>query len=165
MGITSTVLALVTAGWAVSQHQTNSAEVFFSAGSLLLIGAIGLVGAWLTRLMKSDASGRLSLTGMGVRSATRRRKRSLATVAMLACGSFLIASIGAFRLDENQDSNRRSSGTGGFALIGESSVPIVQDLNSPDGRDFFGLDSKVMAGVELVPLRVRDGDDASCLNL
>ena len=39
---------------------------------------------------------------------------------MLACGSFLIVSIGVFRLDANRDATKRDSGTGGFALIGET---------------------------------------------
>jgi len=77
----------------------------------------------------------------------------------------LIASIGVFRLDEVKDAERRTSGTGGFALIGESTMPIMQDLNSKGGREFFGLDDNALAGVEFVPFRVREGDEASCLNL
>jgi putative ABC transport system permease protein len=57
------------------------------------------------------------------------------------------------------------SGTGGFAFIGESALPIVQDLNTGAGREFFGLDAARLSGVSVVSLRVHDGDDASCLNL
>ena len=89
----------------------------------------------------------------------------MATVALLASGVFLIASIGAFRLDAEADAWKRSSGTGGFALIGESTLPIVKDLNTAEGRDALGLNEKVLKDVKLVPFRVRDGDDASCLNL
>jgi hypothetical protein len=102
---------------------------------------------------------------LGIRGCARRRKRSLATIALLACGAFLIAAIGVFRLDANHDATRRDSGTGGFALIGESTMPVTQDLNTKAGRDFYGLDSQQMAGVNMVPLRVREGDVASCLNL
>jgi putative ABC transport system permease protein len=77
----------------------------------------------------------------------------------------LIASIGVFRLESSDAIRRRSSGTGGFALIGESTIPIVHDLNAREGRDFFGLDDKDLDGVRVVPVRVRDGEDASCLNL
>jgi hypothetical protein len=89
----------------------------------------------------------------------------VATVALLASGVFLIASIGAFRLDAEADAWKRSSGTGGFALIGESTLPVVKDLNTEEGRDALGLDEKVLQGVKFVPFRVREGDDASCLNL
>jgi len=84
---------------------------------------------------------------------------------MLACGSFLIASIGVFRLDANRDAGKRSSGTGGFAFIGETTMPVVQDLNSQSGQDFFALEARDLEGVHFVPFRVRAGDEASCLNL
>jgi putative ABC transport system permease protein len=42
---------------------------------------------------------------------------------------------------------------------------VVQDLNSRSGREFFGLGAEELAGVRVVPLRVRAGDEASCLNL
>jgi hypothetical protein len=102
---------------------------------------------------------------LGVRACARRRKRSLATIALLAGGCFVIVSIGVFRLDANQDAKKRSSGTGGFSLIGQATLPVVQDLNSESGREFFGLNPKDLAGVSVVPFRVRDGDEASCLNL
>jgi hypothetical protein len=44
-------------------------------------------------------------------------------------------------------------------------MPVVQDLNTRSGREFFGLGADELAGVNVVPLRVRAGDEASCLNL
>jgi hypothetical protein len=76
-----------------------------------------------------------------------------------------VLSIGVFRLDENANATKRSSGTGGFALLGESTLPIVQDLNTKAGREALGLEEKSLDGVSVVSFRVRDGDDASCLNL
>src|SRR4029077_9070524 len=70
-----------------------------------------------------------------------------------------------FRLDANLDAAKRSSGTGGFALLGEDTLPVTYDLNRPAGRDFYGLDPVELKGVSVVSFRVRDGDDASCLNL
>jgi len=86
-------------------------------------------------------------------------------MAMLACGSFLIVSIGVFRLDANRDAWKKTSGTGGFALIGETTMPVVHDLNSRSGQDFFALNERDLQGVRFVPFRVRAGDEASCLNL
>jgi hypothetical protein len=107
----------------------------------------------------------LTVTRLAVRGCARRRKRSLATVGLLACGSFLVVAVGANKIDALKDSDKRSSGTGGFALIGDSTFPVVQDLNEVSGRDFFALDAKEMEGVHVVPFRVHAGDDASCLNL
>jgi hypothetical protein len=44
-------------------------------------------------------------------------------------------------------------------------MPVVQDLNTTSGREFFGLSDRDLHGVSVVPFRVRDGDEASCLNL
>ncbi|NDD40929.1 MAG: hypothetical protein EB082_21365, partial [Verrucomicrobia bacterium] len=145
--------------------QTANAGAFFGAGALLLIAALTGTAALLTRLERSEAAAALTVASLGIRNTTRRRSRSLATATMLACGSFLVLSIGVFRLDENANATKRSSGTGGFALLGESTLPVVQDLNTKAGREALGLDEKSLAGVSVVPFRVRDGDDASCLNL
>jgi hypothetical protein len=76
-----------------------------------------------------------------------------------------VVSVAANKLDAEKDSRLRSSGTGGFALIGESTLPVTKDLNITAGRGFFGLDEKDFKDVSFVPFRVREGDDASCLNL
>jgi len=132
---------------------------------LLLIGGLGAVAAWLGGLARRSDAGSFTLVSLGVRGCARRRKRSISTVALLACGAFVISSIGVFRLDANLDASKRTSGTGGFALIGESTLPVVHDLNSRSGREFFGLDDREMAGMNVLSLRVHAGDEASCLNL
>lgn len=157
--------ALGMIGWAMFGGDGASAGLFFGAGGLLLIALLAGVAVLLSALERSKASRQPTLAAMGLRNGTRRRSRSLASVALLACGSFLVAAIGANRLDAGRDATKRSSGTGGFALFGEATLPVVRDLNSTAGREFYGLDEKAMQGVSVVPFRVRDGDDASCLNL
>ncbi|MBK7998696.1 MAG: ABC transporter permease [Verrucomicrobia bacterium] len=161
----SGVAALGMIGWAMFGGDGASAGLFFGAGGLLLIALLAGVAVLLSALERSEASRQPTLAAMGLRNGTRRRSRSLASVALLACGSFLVAAIGANRLDAGRDATKRSSGTGGFALFGEATLPVVRDLNSTAGREFYGLDEKAMQGVSVVPFRVRDGDDASCLNL
>ncbi len=165
VGVIGLAGALGIVGWAMWQGEGAAAGAFFGAGALLLISGLGFCAAFLTALGRSPAAQRLSVSAMGLRSSTRRRKRSLASVALLACGSFMVVAVGANRLDADRDSKKRSSGTGGFALWGESSLPVVHDLNTEGGREFFGLDAKEMEGVAVVPFRVREGDEASCLNL
>ena len=145
-------------GLALSQRRDASAETFFSAGTLLLISGLAFAAAGLKALSRAQG---LSLTGLGVRSATRRRKRSLATVALLASGAFMIVAVNANRLDARAN----APGTGGFELIGQSALPIVQDLNSAKGLEHFGLTPADLKGVSFLPMRVHDGDEASCLNL
>ncbi|MCH2384418.1 MAG: FtsX-like permease family protein [Pedosphaera sp.] len=142
---------------------------FYGAGAMLLLAGLAFASARLTRLAKSDALGqadRLSLSGLGQRNSARRRRRSMATIGMLACGSFMIASIGVFQKDATIDANEPTSGTGGFALMGEASIAVVHDMNDPQQRaDHYSLDEQLVAGVAFVPLRLRDGDHANCLNL
>jgi putative ABC transport system permease protein len=165
LAIIAALAGLALVGQALVRGDTASAGVFFGAGTLCL--AAGLLGAarGLHSLGSRASARRLSVFSLGLRNTTRRRGRSLAVLALLACGSFLVAAIGVFRLDAVQDAHRRGSGTGGFALIGEATFPVVQDLNTPDGWDFFALNAGDLEGVSFVPLRVRDGDEASCLNL
>ena len=152
-------------GWALLAGENASPGIFFGAGSLLLLGGLALSAVFLRRLERVDRKRTLSLTSLGLRGATRRRRRSLASMALLASGSFLIVAVGANRLDSGKDASKRSAGTGGFALIGESTLPVIRDLNTAAGREFYGLKEQELAGVSFVPFRVRDGDEASCLNL
>jgi ABC-type antimicrobial peptide transport system permease subunit len=169
-------------GFAVAKGDTSNAGVFFGAGALVLVAGLSLLNrslaglsgapnsssAWLeshSRRADQEIGAPITLAALALRGCARRRKRSLSTVAMLACGSFLIVSISVFRLDANRDATKRTSGTGGFALIGETTMPVVQDLNSRSGREFFALNEADLPGVNVVPFRVRDGDEASCLNL
>jgi len=78
-------------------------------------------------------------------------------IALIASATFIIVSPSAFRRSD------ASTGTGGFALVAESVLPLIHDPNTPAGRD--ALNIPPVEGVEFVPFRLRPGDDASCLNL
>jgi len=162
--ILSSLITAVSAIGAVVVLITVGASVaFFVAGALLLVSCLGLSHIFLSRCILRDA--RHGLPNMGIRNGARRRGRSLAVIGLLACGSFLVIAIGANRHDPMKDAGERWSGTGGFALYGESTLPVLHDLNSEDGRKTYGLNADALKNVEFVPFRVHDGDDASCLNL
>ena len=141
-----------------------AAGMFFGAGSFLLLSLHVLLNKWLNYLGR-QSGGSISRFTMSVRNIGRKPKRTMAVVASLACGGFLVTAISPFQMDASVGADKRQSGTGGYALYGVSIVPIVQDLKSDDGLDFFGFDQDEVETIEWVPLRVRDGDDASCLNL
>jgi ABC-type antimicrobial peptide transport system permease subunit len=141
------------------------AGAFFGAGSLLLISLMIWVGMMLGRMGTVSRNSAHSLISLALRNSARRRGRSLAVVAMLACGVFMVVAVGANRQNPVDGAELRASGTGGFTLYAESSVPIVQGLNSLAGRSFWGMNPSTLEGTRFVNLRVRDGDDASCLNL
>ncbi|MES2597113.1 MAG: ABC transporter permease [Verrucomicrobiota bacterium] len=137
------------------------AGMFFGSGMMLMIAGLRLAGDWMRRDRGALAQ---TLTQIGMRNISRRPSRSLAVIGMMAGGIFLVTAVNAFRMSAG-DVTKHDSGTGGYALIGESSLPIYEDLNTKAGMDAFGLDEELMKDVKIVPFRVREGDDASCLNL
>jgi len=157
--------ALVLSGLAFTGSHAAAAGYFFGGGALLLIAGIAACRAYFARLAGAVVARALTIGSLGARNTVRRAGRSVAVVALLACGSFLVVSIGASRHDPHEGAYERDSGTGGFALYGESSVPIFHDLNSEAGRDEWGLGPEELEGVRILPLRLRSGDEASCLNL
>lgn len=138
---------------------------FFGAGSLMLISIMIWTGMVLKSVGSKLNGAMQTLPSLSLRNSTRRRGRSMAVVAMLACGVFMVVAVGANRKDPGAGAEKRSSGTGGFALYAESSVPVMQDLNSESGRDTWGINPGILKETSFVNLRVRHGDDASCLNL
>jgi ABC-type lipoprotein release transport system permease subunit len=144
---------------------TKDAEAFFGAGALLLIAGLAFALGWLRRLAGAVTGGLDAISQLGLRNAARRRGRSLATIAVLASGVFMVVAVDSFRHAPPKDGETSDPGTGGFALVGESALPIYEDLNTAKGREAYGLSDATMQGVRVVPLRVREGDDASCLNL
>lgn len=141
------------------------AGLFFGGGALLLIAGLLILKGWMQREGATDQGMAVSLSGIGLRGVSRRPSRSLAVIGMMAGGIFLVTAVNAFRLSAKVDGTRRDTGTGGFTLIGESSLPVYESLASKAGMDAFGLDEEIMKGVSVVPFRVLEGDDASCLNL
>ncbi len=136
---------------------------FFAGGMLILVSGLLLASLLLQNL------GRLlgrkhQLAALGIRNSSRRRGRSLAVIIIMAAGVFMICATNAFRLDATKDASIRASGTGGFQLVGESSLSIYEDLNDGEKREFYGLDDEEL-DFSLVPFRVREGEEASCLNL
>jgi putative ABC transport system permease protein len=140
------------------------AGLFFGSGFCLLTAGLLFIRRWLRSRSGSERAA-ASIAQIGARNITRRPGRSLAVMGMMAGGIFLVVAVNAFRLGSETESARRDSGSGGFALIGESTLPVYEDLNSEAGREAFALDEKLIKEVKVVPFRVRDGDDASCLNL
>ena len=151
----------------VSAVAGGAAEVpvFFAAGAALLAAGIGLCRELLAALERRSSAQRLTLPGLGIRGAARRRGRSLAAIALMACGAFLVVAVGANRRDPLADASDPRSGTGGFALYAESSLPLFRNFAEARAWKAYGLDASAMEGIRVVGLRVRDGDEASCRNL
>ncbi|MFC1553680.1 FtsX-like permease family protein [candidate division KSB1 bacterium] len=138
---------------------------FFIAGSLLLTGGIALINVWIIKKARNITYTKVNIKNIGMRNTVRRRFRSLALAGLLASGLFIVFTVGANRQNSLTDAEKRESGTGGFAMIGESMLPILYDLNSEKGRNFYSLNEIDPEKVRFILFRVKEGDDASCLNL
>jgi hypothetical protein len=142
-----------------------AAGAFFASGSLVLAGLLALAHGGLGLLQQAAARGAPGGLRLAIRGVALRPGRSLACIALVAFGVFLVIAVAANRRGTVRDPGERSSGTGGYALWGQTTLPLTHDLNSARGRARFGLTSEAAAGVVFTPLRLREGDDASCLNL
>jgi putative ABC transport system permease protein len=153
IGIAASSLALFTlaAGMARTIDQTAS---FFGAGALLLIAALSFQSAALHRRSSASIGGLFTLA---LRSAAYRPGRSILCIAQIACATFLIVSVDAFRQTGD------SAGTGGYPLMAESVLPLIHDPNTAAGRE--ALNIPPLDAVHFIPFRLRPGDDTSCLNL
>ena len=143
---------------------------FFGAGTLVLIGGLAGLSARLKRRIVGvmHGTGTPALMRFGWQNAAWRPGRSLTSTGLVAAAAFLLVSVDAFRKDLGAAGDR-AGGTGGFALMAESVLPMIDDPSDPAGREALGLtfDSAdtALAGVSLIGARLRPGDDASCLNL
>ena len=165
------LIAAVALGlFAVPLGEEWRALAFFGTGALVLVASLMLVWMRLRAgtLRAAVAVGRGNLLRIALRNAARNPGRSTLTVGLVASASFLIVAISAFRIDPTQQVPTLHSGNGGFALVAQSDQPVYQDLNTAEGRRQLGLlpkDAKALDGTATIALRVKPGDDASCLNL
>jgi len=143
----------------------EAAAAFWAGGFLMLTGSLALCNVLLQRLKHSESKTTLTASGLGRRNTIRKKGRSLSTIALLSFGIFIAIAVGANRKDFISNSDIRSSGTGGFAFFGETSMPVYHDLNSKENWPKFGLTDIGSPDIKFVSMRVREGDDASCLNL
>ena len=150
--------------WTVGLTSHQASMSFFGAGGMLLIGGLFLFRANLGR-RKIDQNNLTKISQLYRRNLGRRTGRGLVTVGSMAAGAFLVVSTGAFRKSPETNPENFKSGTGGFSFWGESASPIYDDLNGKDARELFDLNETLFTHSDVVPLRVREGDDASCLNL
>ncbi len=149
-------------GCVIIAGSTQSPGAFFGVGVLALIAGVTFAMAIIDRRLVRGL-GSLTLGSLAVANAARGRGRSVAVVTMLAAACFLVVAVGANRSDPLANADKRASGTGGFVLVLDTSVPLPEDLNAPADRERLGIEG--MDGVRFTAIRVGHGDDASCLNL
>jgi ABC-type lipoprotein release transport system permease subunit len=152
------VLLVMSSGDAPGQMHT------FVAGFLMLLGTVLLLHYLMGR-SKQALRTPTGLPRMALRNFLENRGQNLTACGMLACGIFVVIAVGSNRPVPLRTAQGRTSGTGGFILFGETTLPILHDLNTEGGRNQYGLELENFHTLRFVQLRVYEGEDASCLNL
>ena len=151
------VAALGLLGISLGADAASRLGAFFGAGTLALAAALVLLRSVLLRPQRGALSVS-SLAGLGFRNGSRNPTRSVLSATLVACASFMIVTVAMNRHDVSAQEPDLRSGDGGFRLLAEADVPLFNARI--DEVATAGADS-----MQLVPLRVRAGEDASCLNL
>ncbi len=161
------VAALVLLALAFGLGEASPA-LFFGVGAALLTAGFAAFALWCRGGLATDDGGRLTLAGAAARNTARNPGRSLLSVVLVGSACFVLVAVAANRREAGREALRRDSGTGGFTLVAESDVPLARGLS--DGAvladlGFSADDRAQMAAVSTYALRLRPGEDASCLNL
>ena len=152
----SAALALLLVVLSVLTDVIPKDPAFFGVGALLLVAALAFFRSSLATPARASLAGASPLSRLGVRNGARRPTRSLLTVALVASSTFIILSVESFRHDPTHGEPTFHSGDGGFRWMGESDVPTYHlSFGSEEG----------LPEMRTFSLRVRPGEDASCLNL
>lgn len=157
IAIASATLAVVLLGLSLQGGSAARLGAFFGAGTLVLIAALTGFRAKLV----APPRGREALSGiaqLGARNGGRNPTRSVLSAALVACASFMIVTVAMNRQDVSAKEPAFDSGDGGFRLIAEAEVPLFMDRIDAVVRD-------LPSPARILPIRLRPGEDASCLNL
>jgi len=155
---------------------------FFMTGVIALTAALWQLTAWLggDRQSAVRGSGMSGSARLGFRNAARHRQRSVLSTGLIACATFVIVAVSAGRRNPAVEKPDFNSGNGGFSIVAEATTPIIDDLNTDDGRNKLNLptlasikaddqqavaDAKLISESQSFSFRMRPGENASCLNL
>jgi len=140
---------------------SQSPALFMATGLTGLIATITGYAVFIS--WKASKTGIFTQKALVYKNLIYRRRNGIISVTVLAAGLFVVFSTGLNRKNFS-DSSALLSGTGGYTLWGENSVPLYHSLSNSEGRERFGL-SGLPADASILQFYRRGGDDASCLNL
>ena len=143
----------------------KNSSLMLMAGFTSLVGCISLTHWWFSSKNQKTNS-IIDISTLVIKNASRNKARSIAVVSLLAIGTFTIIVTGANRLTFSGSENQRNSGTGGFELWIENTIPILHNINADFGKEHYGLNNELLLDeVHFIQFHKLIGDDASCLNL
>ena len=147
---------------------------FFVVGITLLVSALWFLSASLTGDRKSAIRGQglAGVSRLGFRNAARHRQRSVLSTGLIASATFVIVAVASGQRDPSVEEPNLNSGNGGYVLVGETATPVLEDMNTVEGRNNADLSTgitaeqaKLLDDVLVTSYRKKPGENASCLNL
>ena len=160
------IFALLLGGFMViTGIKTGGTDVlkFFSAAIWLLVGMIGvseMIIRFLPELLKGKG---ISTISIALRNNKRHLKRSMAVVIIMSLGIFLTLAVSVNRIQNQNITAPKSSGTGGFGWYIQTAIPVKGNLNSAEGKRRYRIN--LPPTLKIVQLPMVDGGAAGCLNL
>jgi hypothetical protein len=167
------IFGLVTSSEAFAGFSIRTVA-FFVGGLSALVASLSALARWLAAdsTVAVRGAGWAALARLALRNAARNRSRSLLTASLIASATFLVVAVASGRRNPAVEAPRRDSGNGGFTLVAETNQPVLYDLNTPSGRTKAGVNLRsnpeqtaLLQKVKITALRMRPGENASCLNL
>lgn len=166
------LLGVAAAGIFISARYTGdeSNYAFLGGGTLLLIACL----CWLAGVLRpgarrsTRAAGIATVRRLGVRNAARHTARSVLATGLIAFAAFTLITIAAFREGTPTNTGQPGSGAGGYRLIATAGIPLLGDLNTPQGRRVLGMTDAadpMWDSTHFISMRRWPGQDISCLNL
>jgi ABC-type lipoprotein release transport system permease subunit len=137
---------------------------FYMAGVSLLIAGLSYCRLRLLKSASHNSNQEMDTSYLGKLNISSRVSRSLTVVGLIASAVFMVLSVASFRKHVGDNWLERSSGTGGFALLAETTTA----LNIPrDGEsETFEIFENVTSDIgQIVPIRKGAGDNVNCFNL
>jgi ABC-type antimicrobial peptide transport system permease subunit len=145
----------------------DTTGAFLGGGSLLLFAALLVVYVRLRPVERAVAG--LSLPTLALRNATRNRTRSLLCVALIALATFTLVTASSMESATPENTFDKTSGSGGYALIVQTDIPLHGDLNTLPGRELLmrlpSARDPRWGKASFAMMRQWAGQDISCLNI
>ena len=160
----SAILSIcITIGLTVINILFLNAVVLFVITGLIILATATIVGDYIICRKGSAHTGGLNAKKLIWGTLYANKKQVMLSFFALATGVFIVFSVGLNRKGFENSAQLRT-GTGGYSLWCESSVPVYHNMMTHEGREKLSLTS-LPADVEILQCLRLSADDASCLNL
>ena len=137
--------------------------ILFVLIGIILLATAAIWGDYLICRNGRATSGDFSANKLVWSTLFANKRQAILSFFALAIGVFIVFSVGLNR-QSFADSSQLRTGTGGYSLWCESTVPIYHNLETQAGKEKLSL-TTLPADVEILQCLRYGADDASCLNL